>query len=757
MMSGIMNKTFNYAVDMLRSTYGAESVDMKTLFQALSTFEENDEVILKFLKHIKTLFDGSSLHQKRKFLTVVIFCSQQCFGSDIKLCLGGFGPVVITYIERSKTIWDKKLGYLTLTSLIESNSGEIIYLAVNTTLKDISSKHSVLITMALDVACHLTSVDLVPVLLPVVEKRLTHSEASVRSKALITLHSMYRLAPEFLLNYHNHIKVALSDRNPEVMAASLACVHDVVKKDPSSHSNIPKKLIFILEQVVQGNLPIAFSRHGISAPNVQIQILKILHCCEIDEKWKASLPNVLSEMMNRCQNNKNNVAFAVLYECIHTVVRLYKPSHDMFKSALHILRKFLSSNQANHLAAGLELLTLVTNIDISCCFQFQNIIMKSMEHPDETIKKQTLILLQALITNENYKVICSHMIRQLDRFEKPFFVKSFSEKLAIVAEKFVHDQGWLISTLHSIMRAAKENVSPYVSNRILTYFSKASSTDVSAELKQCHQLLIGELSFHHYKVIANIIGKYCTLEENSLESLIDVLIKQAHFQLKTTNSVPEEVAFVLLMSLKQLFCKVKGHYTSVTHKVTIALLPYASLSSIIFQHLGELHAISEIPDIADILKEDIEEYDLELSFLDVTPDEEENETEMREETSVSTEAALKCQPYSTSSQAFVKTSSAFMASLMPETPSTKMEESFLSKKPSEEHPKVWGKSGYKAQQATTTLSEALENLSAVSSTADDDKDMLDIMNDMFISAQTTASDVTMTDSNSPFHLFEKQN
>ena len=64
-----------------------------------------------------------------------------------------------------------------------------------------------------------------------------------------------------------------------------------------------KKLIFILEQVVSGRVPLHMSQRGVSAPLVQIRILDILEDCFAASSLcdiKSSLSDVLFKIFQRC-------------------------------------------------------------------------------------------------------------------------------------------------------------------------------------------------------------------------------------------------------------------------------------------------------------------------------------------------------------------------------------------------------------------------------------------------------------------------
>lgn len=228
-MSNIINKTLNLAVSSL-STKPIEMMDSTTFLQSLSLLKNNSNQVCQFLEQLKKFFPSLSTLQQQQYLPAIVYCAYLSSSDNaIKNCVMELGTEVITFIEQSKTFYQKKIGYLVLTSLFSYTSKDLVYLAVNTILKDATSKYNGVVTTAINVICSLMTTDLVPVFLPVIEQRLSHQDPIVRIKCVHALHCMYKVGSEFVKNTKQHIKMAITDRHPEVMAASLPYVHDVVK------------------------------------------------------------------------------------------------------------------------------------------------------------------------------------------------------------------------------------------------------------------------------------------------------------------------------------------------------------------------------------------------------------------------------------------------------------------------------------------------------------------------------------------------
>jgi len=228
-MSNILNKTFNFAVASL-TTKSDEYVDTTAFIQAIEHVENKSEHICKFLEHLKRSFISLSYNHQHKCMTVLIYCIHLGNENDaIKESVLDLGGIITSFIEQSKDLEGKKLGYLALTALVNLGNSEIVYLAVNTILKDITSHNRGFIMTSLDAVCQLVTTDLVPVLLPVIEQRLNYKDVAVRIKAFRALECIHKVGAEFITNTKKHVKLALSDHNPEVMASALPYLLNIVK------------------------------------------------------------------------------------------------------------------------------------------------------------------------------------------------------------------------------------------------------------------------------------------------------------------------------------------------------------------------------------------------------------------------------------------------------------------------------------------------------------------------------------------------
>ena len=222
-MSEILSKSLWFAVDAVKDKITVPLVEENLFYDTVLKSDcVYNEVVPNQLDDIRRDFDKMTSDQKHKALKLVIFCSQMTEIWQISYSFSSFGPIVVTFLETATTLPSKRLAYLCLLSLLQRCNTEVAYLSVNSIIKDISGRVSEVIVMALNAAGNIKDVDLLPVILPAVEKRLTYPDVKVRCQVFRTLHFLLKNCPlQSFDDYERHMRLALSDKSPHVMATSL--------------------------------------------------------------------------------------------------------------------------------------------------------------------------------------------------------------------------------------------------------------------------------------------------------------------------------------------------------------------------------------------------------------------------------------------------------------------------------------------------------------------------------------------------------
>jgi len=137
-------------------------------------------------------------------------------------------------------------------------------------------KNIYVVAMALCASCHIIPPDQVTVLLPVLEEKLKHPNAYIRSKAVMVMHHFYRASPQLCLEYVNQMKMMVGDKDPGVVAHVLQFLLSVAEDLPDVVLDIISALVQIQYQILDGKLPHEYTYRGLHAPWMQISIIRLL-------------------------------------------------------------------------------------------------------------------------------------------------------------------------------------------------------------------------------------------------------------------------------------------------------------------------------------------------------------------------------------------------------------------------------------------------------------------------------------------------
>ena len=150
------------------------------------------------------------------------------------------------------------------------------------------------VATALIVSCKLINSDTIPAILPLVNKLLNHSEATIRKKAIMVLQRFNELSPKTISEVGDKAKRMLCDKDPSVMGASLHLLLDLIEQDDggSDFSDLVSSFVSILKQIIEHRLPKDYDYHRMPAPWTQIKLCfvekKLNEICNFERFWTLS-------------------------------------------------------------------------------------------------------------------------------------------------------------------------------------------------------------------------------------------------------------------------------------------------------------------------------------------------------------------------------------------------------------------------------------------------------------------------------------
>ncbi|XP_067143231.1 AP-4 complex subunit epsilon-1-like isoform X2 [Centruroides vittatus] len=522
--SGSSHRRFLLPMIGNRKRYG----DFVERLRIASSKHEEDELIknkLLFLQNQLTQ-PNITLDDVEECLLYAMYC--ETLGYDCSF----------TYIHSLKlaqqgNLHQKMIGYVA-ASIFLNKDHELVILLINTIQKDLKSSNIAEICMALITVCHLINHEMVPTVQNLIEEKLNHSHPLVRKFAVLAFqHCLNQLQ-----NWHissaavPKLEKALSDGDLSVVTSAISTLKQLTKVEPTLFVHLISSLVQIQNQLIHRKLPIEFEYHNIPSPWLQIQILQLLSILgKYDPQKGIKIYPVVKETLQRAEVNQN-ISYAIIFECIETIINLHHDNEEIFQLALTSVAKLLKSKRVNLKYMGIKALAHVAKkVHPHFANEHQEIVMECLHHPDIAMRIQTLDLLYAMANPANVQIICEKMMDYLSVSSDPVSRKSIANKISELAFQFHPDMSWLITTINKLLFVASENVPVEIVYKLMKKIKNSSDLLKIAAFKIYSELCDSpDLPFQLVYIISWIFGEmwcYCETESSNKtqENLCKLLSK----------------------------------------------------------------------------------------------------------------------------------------------------------------------------------------------------------------------------------------
>lgn len=173
---------------------------------------------------------------------------------------------------------------------------------------------------------------------------------------------------------------------------------------------------------------------------------------------------IITTVLKRSDDSAINVGYALVYQCLRTITRIY-PSQELLDLATQTISRFLSSTSKNLKYMGIMGLIQIVKIDPKYTLDYQNMVVDCLEDADDTLKIRTLDLLYKMTNKQNVEPIVEKLLSYL----KNAPVESSARKDLVVkinelGEKFAPNKNWYIRTMNKVFEMGGDLITQDLTN-----------------------------------------------------------------------------------------------------------------------------------------------------------------------------------------------------------------------------------------------------------------------------------------------------
>lgn len=449
--------------------------------------QEEDRIITQELGQLKQKINDKNIPPKKQKENLIRAIYIEMLGHD-----ASFSYIHAVNLTQSKSFSLKRMGYLACNLFLNENS-ELLILVVATLQRDLNSKNVLEICVALNSLCKIICSSIVHALVEPVVKLLRHENELVRKKAVMAMRRIYTISSQLIPDYSDKLKNALCDKDPSVMGATLNLYYDVVKENPSKFKDVTSSFVVILKQIIEHKLAKEYDYHRMPAPWLIIKTLRVLALLGANDlKTSEHIYEILSMALKKADDTTNNIGFAITYQCVKTVSQIY-PNQALLEKAASSISRFLTSENNNLKFLGINALIAIVQINAKYALEHQMVVVDCLESSDETLKRETLELLQKMTNPNNVVIIVDKLVHYLKSATDSHYRSNLVSKIMNLSERFAPNQEWFIKSMNMLFEHGAETVTQEHLTNVIKLIEENFRSN-SAEIGQF-------LLFTYYEII----------------------------------------------------------------------------------------------------------------------------------------------------------------------------------------------------------------------------------------------------------------
>mmetsp|Transcript_62189 Transcript_62189/g.131388 ORF Transcript_62189/g.131388 Transcript_62189/m.131388 type:complete len:988 (+) Transcript_62189:93-3056(+) len=489
--------------------------------------QEEDKIIVGEIAILKGHLSQPNITPKKmkEYMIRAVYC--EMLGHD-----AGFAYIHAVKLAHEKNLFAKRIGYLTCNLFLHKDH-ELMLLLINTMQRDLQSSNHLEVCAALTSVSRLVNLEMIPAISPLVFKLLSHPQEVVRKKAIVAVNRFFKLEPNIVLDQKDQIRKVLCDPDPSVMGASLHILFEITRANPHSCKDLIPSFVSILKQITEHRLPRDFDYHRMPAPWLQVKLLSILALLgTADQKASEQMYEILQECMRRADSGVN-VGYAIIYECVKCITKIY-PDHSLLELAASNISRFISSENHNLKYLGVTGLAQIVQVNASYAAEHQMVVVDCLEDPDDTLKRKTLDLLYRMTNPQNATVVVDKLTFHMRTSADIHLRRELVQRVTSLAERFAPDNEWYVNTMNTVFDLGGDLVPSETAYNLMRLVAEGTGETeekdhefrtfaVNTYLGLLQKTSLSDILV---QVIAWVLGEYArlvTIDGWGLDDIVDIL------------------------------------------------------------------------------------------------------------------------------------------------------------------------------------------------------------------------------------------
>jgi len=488
--------------------------------------QEEDKIIVNEIATLKVNLQAPGITPKKMKEYMIRAVYVEMLGHD-----ASFAYIHAVKLTHEKALLAKRTGYLACNLFLHKDH-ELMLLLINTMQRDLNSPNHLEVCAALTSVTRLVNLEMIPAISPLIFKLLSHAQDVVRKKTIVAVHRFFKLVPENVIEHKDQIRRVLCDPDPSVMGASLHILYEMAKASPASCKDLVPSFVSILKQITEHRLPRDFDYHRMPAPWLQVKLISILGQLGIaDQKASEQMYESLGECMRRADSGVN-VGYAIIYECVKCITRIY-PDHGLLELAASNISRFISSDNHNLKYLGVTGLAQIVQVNPSYAAEHQMVVVDCLEDPDDTLKRKTLDLLFRMTNPQNVTFVVDKLTFTLRTSADTHLRRELVQRVTSLAERFAPNNEWYVSTMNDVFELGGDLVPAETAYNLMRLVAEGTGEDDAADqqfrtfavntyLKLLEKSTLSDILV---QVIAWVLGEYArlvTLDGYSIDDVVDL-------------------------------------------------------------------------------------------------------------------------------------------------------------------------------------------------------------------------------------------